>query len=215
MKIVKSSIESGFLNQESWLSVCQAACSVVKNHILQVTSYQTSQYEYDSHEPLIGKQRLKGQDIAEIAGTSIVRYNNPLDEETGQEIKDWIEDLRDIYDEIEISFKQKYSDWHTGRAILLLERAEVEGYILEPIMRSLDDSLDESFVTAKSQAIKYFEKLVRMQHIPSHPSWYRKYIRFVLADVSLFGDTTHKFPGESKHPHEASQEKLVILFIRT
>lgn len=175
MKIVTQAVNGGFLpSPEAHLEVYLSACQVLQRWILELVSRGTSSFNYDDAERLdtagtdigggIKKKRQRGQDV------KVKKYLAPLEDELDQVVDDLVEDLREMYDAVEGFLQKKYSKWTQGRYLLYRERAKSEAYVLSPIQNEVNSS---------DEAIKWFEKMVRI-HQPSHPNAWREYISYVI-----------------------------------
>jgi hypothetical protein len=175
MKIVTQAVNGGFFpTPEAHLEVYFSECQVLQRWILDLVSRGTSSFNYDDAERLdtagtdieggIKKKRQRGQDV------KVKKYLAPLEDELDQVVDDLVEDLREMYDAVEGFLQKKYSKWTQGRYLLYRERAKSEAYVLSPIQNEVNSS---------DEAIKWFEKMVRI-HQPSHPNAWREYISYVI-----------------------------------
>jgi len=137
--------------------------------------------------------------------------NEETNESASQEIEDLLEDLRDMYETTDRTLRKSFTSWTEGRAKLLLERAISEAYVITPMMKFFqrqngadnedDDEMEDTngngnnpkattlVVEDKDEAVKWFEKLVRV-HQPPHPTSWRSYIRYVMGRAGTTTTTT-------------------------
>lgn len=169
MAIVQEAIESKFLpNKQAHLDVHLEACAIVKRRILHLVSNETSSKPYDQAERIdVGesnKKRNKSNDM------EMKLYTVEMSDDTEEEVQDLVADLREMFEATDIFLKKQFNDWTEGRQLLYSEIANVEAYIIGPLL-SADPHGKE--------VIKFFEKLVRV-HSLTHPNSWRSYIKYLL-----------------------------------
>ncbi len=167
MNIVSEAVDGGFLpDKNSHLQVYMAACQIVKRRVLDLVSRATSPNAYDQPERLDQtKKKRKGAGDIELR-----KYILPLTGEVEQEVQDLVEDLREMWIATDVFLRNKFKDWTEGRQILFTEIAETEAYVCSPLVSNESN---------QNEAIKAFEKLVRVHH-PPHPHSWRYYIRYLM-----------------------------------
>ncbi|KAL7441781.1 hypothetical protein ACHAXH_008765 [Discostella pseudostelligera] len=171
--VIKEATDLGFLtsNREAMLYLRLVAILVVKRRLLNLISMGTT-----ATSSVSGKD-YDGSEAGTISCTSL----SPNDTE---EVRDLLEDIRDMYDEIDTYLFNSHPAWSEGKAAFWKNRALTEAYVLCPIDTALtkheDDefSEDDSAMTNK-KAVQCFEKLVKAQK-PSHPDSWREYIRYTM-----------------------------------
>ena len=104
-------------------------------------------------------------------------------EETAeQELDDLVDDLDDMYEEIERRMKKCFPSWSQGRALLAMDRAQLTTYLLLPLRRvreGSDENEDDPLaqpVTSIDPALAAWQKATRSCQ-PPHPDPYLGYIR--------------------------------------
>jgi hypothetical protein len=147
IEISKSAIATGFIVDPSavW-QVYQTALRVVTRRILFLLT-----------PPAVGYD--DAQDVEETTN-----YN--LEEATEQEMDDLVEDIGDMYEEIETCLKKmKYVE---GRALLAADQALLSTHLLTPLRQEQDDGNPAS--------IPMWQKAVKLYQ-PTHPDINLQYIR--------------------------------------
>jgi len=144
------------------------------------------------------------------------RQSSSSSSSSNQEIEDLLEELRVMYDTTDHTLRKKFTGWTEGRAKLLLERAVTEAYVITPMMqffqrKATDDDIDDGddemgengsssavvgVIEDKDEAVKWFEKLVRV-HQPPHPTSWRTYIRYVIGRAGTTTTTTSGGDGSN------------------
>jgi RNA recognition motif-containing protein len=169
MKIVSEATNGGFLlNRNAHLDVYLAACRIVKLRILDVVSKGTSSSSYDDSERLdtvvggVKKKRRRGEEI------EMKKFIAPLEDDAEQEVRDLVEDLREMFDTGDAYLRKKFPEWTEGRYLLLREKAKVEAFICSPLLNDVNSDT----------VVKCYEKLVRV-HQPPHPDLWRDYIQYM------------------------------------
>lgn len=108
------------------------------------------------------------------------------DAEAMQEVGDLLEDIGDMYDEVESRLRKDASSWSEGRALLWKDRAQTEALLLNPL-REVLGSRDKPVLPESSKVDQYylqsFEKCLRA-HSPPHPDSYIMYIRQYITAIT-------------------------------
>ena len=170
ISIVNQAVEGKFLpSPESNLEVYTAAFMVIKEKILDLISKATSKMAFDEAEQIYFK-RNKKRKRGEFCPSTFDLYDNLLDEDVNQEVRDLIEDLRELYDVAETFFQNTFKESTDLIEKVLRERANVEAYICMPILA------DSNYL---EDAIEHYEKMLRIHQLP-HPDSWRCYIKFVM-----------------------------------
>jgi hypothetical protein len=184
--VVTEAIELGFLttNREAMLHLRLVAIHVVKRRLLSLISLKSTGNDFDEDEEMNVTATIKQK-----SPKSSVIYQQ-LDPSVIEEVKDLIEDIRDMYDEAENYLFKSHSTWVEGKVALWKHRAISEAYVLCPIAKNdaNDDMLDVNRSELQDkEAIRCFEKLVKAEK-PSHPDSWMDYIRYVSSShVHSFG----------------------------
>ncbi|KAL7544678.1 hypothetical protein ACHAWF_008050 [Thalassiosira exigua] len=177
MAVVQEATELGFLNQNqrAMLHLRLVAILIVKRRLLSLISLGNMPH---AHETLIGVD----YDQAESAGSrSMV---GPPSQTMMEEVQDLLDDIRDMYDEVDAYLFKSHPTWLEGKVAFWKHRALTEAYVALPVTLALRKASqnvngidEEKEVAADKEATSCFEKLVKAQK-PSHPDQWRDYIRF-------------------------------------
>ena len=169
MAVVHEALESKFLpNNQAHLDVHLAACAIVKRRILHLVSNETSSKSYDEAERIdVGESNKKRNKSNQM---EMKLYTVEMSDDIQEEIQDLIADLREMFEATDTFLKKQFNDWTEGRQMLFTEMANVEAYIIGPLLSSDPHG---------KEVIKVFEKLVRV-HSPTHPNSWRAYIKYLL-----------------------------------
>lgn len=186
--VIKEAIELGFLtsNKGAMLNLRLVAIHVVKARLLSLISLRSTGKDFDEDEAMNVTTSKKQK-----SPKSSVIYQQ-LDPSVIEEIKDLIEDIRDMYDEAENYLFKTHSTWVEGKVTFWKHRAISEAYVLCPIANHdvNDDMLDVSRSELQDkEAIRCFEKLVKAEK-PSNPDSWLDYIRYVSSSH------LHSFGGD-------------------
>mmetsp|Transcript_18405 Transcript_18405/g.36922 ORF Transcript_18405/g.36922 Transcript_18405/m.36922 type:complete len:1032 (-) Transcript_18405:76-3171(-) len=184
--VIKEAIELGFLtsNKEAMLHLRLVAIHVVKRRLLSLISLRSTGKDFDEDE-VMNLTATKKQKSPK----SSVMYQQ-LDPSVIEEVKDLIEDIRDMYDEAENYLFKSHATWVEGKVTFWKHRATSEAYVLCPIAKN--DANDDMTDVNRSElqdkeAIRCFEKLVKAEK-PSNPDSWMDYIRYVSSShVHSFG----------------------------
>jgi len=184
--VIKEAIELGFLtsNKEAMLHLRLVAIHVVKRRLLSLISLRSTGKDFDEDEAMNITATKKQK-----SPKSSVMYQQ-LDPSVIEEVKDLIEDIRDMYDEAENYLFKSHATWVEGKVTFWKHRATSEAYVLCPIAKN--DANDDMTDVNRSElqdkeAIRCFEKLVKAEK-PSNPDSWMNYIRYVSSShVHSFG----------------------------
>ena len=194
--VIKEAIDLGFLtsNKEAMLHLRLVAIHVVKTRLLSLISLRSTGKDFDEDEAM-----NVGASKNQKSPKRSVMYQQ-LDPSVIEEVKDLIEDIRDMYDEAENYLFKTHSTWVEGKVTFWKHRAMSEAYVLCPIANNdvNDDMLDVNRSELQDkEAIRCFEKLVKAEK-PSNPDSWLDYIRYVgSSHLHSFGG--HKIFSQS-HP---------------
>ena len=169
MTMVQTALEEGFLAADwQFLQAYLSAIRVMKQRILFVLM-PSNTLEYDDAEPIPKKKAT--------AKTSAVT------DDAIQEAHDLMEDLADMYDEVETRLKQSHKSWTAGRSQLWKDRALTCQWLMDPLQRikNMQNELTKSMPTNNKGHLHWFEKALRTSKSP-HPDSYRSYIASFAAD---------------------------------
>ena len=173
--VVKEATELGFLNhnREAMLHLRLVAILVVKRKLLSLVSLGTAASQSNG----IGK------DYDQIEAAIIYKK---IDSAVAEEVKDLIEDIRDMYEETDSFLFKSHSTWYEGKVSFWRHRALSEAYVLCPISLAMSGDLmsDEMNGVSDKEARNCFEKLVKTQK-PAHPDSWREYIRYLSSSMHL------------------------------
>jgi len=180
--VIKEVTDLGFLagNREAMLHLRLVAILVAKRRLLSLISMGTT-----ATSSVSGKD----YDDAEAHDTEGTISCTSLSPNDTEEVRDLLEDIRDMYDEVDTFLFNSYPAWAEGKAAFWKNRALSEAYVLCPIDTALsklgDDEVSEdgSAMTNK-KAVQCFEKLVKALK-PSHPDSWREYIRYAMQSQPL------------------------------
>ena len=184
--VVKEAIELGFLttNREAMLHLRLVAIHVVKRKLLSLISLRSTGKDVDEDEEM----NVTGTNKQKSSKRSVTYQQ--LDPSVIEEVKDLIEDIRDMYDEAENYLFKTHATWVEGKVTFWKHRATSEAYVLCPIAKNdaNDDMLDVNRSELQDkEAIRCFEKLVKTEK-PSQPGSWMDYIRYVSSShVHSFG----------------------------
>lgn len=183
--VIKEAIELGFLssNKEAMLNLRLVAINVVKRRLLSLISLRSTGKDFDEEEMMnvIATKKQKSPK------TSVIYQQ--LDPSVIEEVKDLIEDIRDMYDDTENYLFKTHSTWVGGKVTFWKHRATSEAYVLCPIAKNdVNDMQDVNRSDPQDmEAIRCFEKLVKAEK-PSNPNSWLEYIRYVSSShVYSFG----------------------------
>ena len=185
--VIQEVSQLGFLNhnREAMLYLRLVAITVVKRKLLSLISLGSTAVsgnmgkDYDHVEDMnsVASNNRKNKSTA-----GAVIYKT-LDPSSLEEAKDLLEDIRDMYDEIDSYLFKSHPKWSEGKALYWNHRATTEAYVLCPIGVALqenndDDVKDDSQTTNDNEVIRCFEKLIKAQK-PCHPDSWIAYCKYV------------------------------------
>ncbi len=182
--VIKEAVELGFLSsKEAMLNLRLVAIHVVKRRLLSLISLRSTRKDFDEEEMMNAIATKKQR-----SPKNSVIYQQ-LDPSVIEEVKDLIEDIRDMYDDAENYLFKTHSTWVEGKVMFWRHRASSEAYVLCPIAKN--DANDMQDVNRSDpqdmEAIRCFEKLVKAEK-PSNPNSWLEYIRYVSSShVYSFG----------------------------
>ncbi len=187
--VVKEATELGFLanNQEVMLNLRLVAINVVKRRLLSMISLSTTTTvnqlgkDYDEDEEMNTTANTKQKSTKKS-----ITYQ-PLNSAVLEEVKDLIEDIRDMYDEAENFLFKSHATWVEGKVIYWKHRALTEAYVLCPTTKNSEaNEMDVPHTSEQDkEAIRCFEKLVKAEK-PGHPDSWVEYIRYVSSAHSYY-----------------------------
>ena len=166
LSTVQSALENKFLPGEAcFLALYTQAIRIVKRRILHLLS------------PTKGPQRGKTILFDEPEHLNTKENRSTLTEDERQEITDLIEEMPDLFDNVEARLQKAFPSWTEGRAQLWRERAYTETLLLKPLEVLLEDDAPQvSEKQSGKESIAVFERCTRV-HNPPHPDTCLAYIR--------------------------------------
>jgi hypothetical protein len=185
MAVATEAVNGGFMTSpEAQLEVHLNALRHVQRRIMALSCTASPEEggaqprAYDASEPM-DKSTKKKRRNQDGAISEITEYDD-LDAETEQDLRDLIDDSRDMYDATDAFLKKEHPSWTEGMAILWSDRALAESNIFLPLLRSMDGDDDEQANGRKAtdEAVRCFEKSCKA-HQPPHPDLWMAYIRYV------------------------------------
>ena len=181
--VIKEATDLGFLtcNRESMLHLRLVAILVVKRRLLGLISLGTT---------VTPSMPGKDYDDSEVIDTS-GQNSHSLSSTDMEEVRDLLEDIRDMYEEVDTYLFNSHPSWSEGKAAFCKSRALTEAYVLCPVETALsktlhgDDEIVEDDSTAiNKKAMLCFEKWAKAQK-PSHPDSWREYIKYAMQSQPL------------------------------
>ena len=174
---VSTALDKKFLpGPGPFLALYLQAIRVVKRRILHLLCQPSDNDDvvvtFDQPEPLSSKAAPEN-----------------LNQETQQEVSDLLEDIADMFEEVETRLRKQHGNWSEGRAALWRERAYSELFLLKPLQRIINEPAS----VASDEFATSFERCIRV-HNPPHPESYLSYIRQYasLTRVASAVDVAHK-----------------------
>jgi len=136
------------------------------------------QLAYDDSEPLPNPKN--GQSHGKVTPNA-----DEDDDEALQEVQDLLEDLSEMYDEVESRLRKSHASWTEGRALLWKDRAQSMSLLQNPLHAFFSEETNRSAEYQDlDELLQSFEKSVRF-HNPPHPDLYALYIRQYIATISF------------------------------
>jgi hypothetical protein len=183
--VVQEASDLGFLtsNREAMLYLRLVAIRVVKRRLLSLVSLVTTK-----NADACGKD----YDDCEGIDANYTNMSHSISQSDIEEIHDLLEEVRDMYDEVDTYLFNSHPAWSEGKTAFWKNRALAEAYTLCPISKALvklfrkndGTMVEEDDMAANKKAVQCFEKLVKVQK-PSHPDSWREYIRYVTQSQTL------------------------------
>jgi len=185
MAVATEAVNDGFMaSPEAQLEVHLNALRHVQRRIMALSCTSSPEEggaqprAYDASEPM-DKSTKKKRRNRDSAILEITEYDD-LDAEVEQDLRDLIDDSRDMYDATDAFLKKDHPSWTEGMAVLWSDRAVAESNIFLPLLRSMGGDGDEQGNGRKAtdEAVRCFEKSCKA-HQPPHPDLWMTYIRYV------------------------------------
>jgi len=163
METVQTALATKFLPHPiQHLELYLTAIRTVKRRLLLVL-----------HENVKASNENKWDDGIDAPGVA-----EPLSETAEQELQDFCEDLRDMYEAADEYLRKKHSSWGEGRMLLWKDRSMTERLVIVPLLESFEESCKP--INDAPEDLKCFEKLLKV-HQPTHPDLYSAFIQAILA----------------------------------
>lgn len=168
METVETALNRKFLvAPESFLSLYLQAIRSVKRRILHIMCEAQKDKREKSH-PIVFDEPLQPP-----KGDSI---DPSVPESTQEEALDLLDDLSDMFDEVETRLSKHHASWSEGRAILWTEQSRTNALISFPLKCWLESNEDKPSVGIAKDIVSMFDRAVKV-HNPPHPDTYLRYIR--------------------------------------
>ncbi|GKY93599.1 hypothetical protein MPSEU_000327300 [Mayamaea pseudoterrestris] len=170
LQVAQAALDTKFLPAE-WqhLKVFLTAVRVVKLRILMLLTPKGkgAVVDYDDAEPLLNhkKKKAASQRVAD----------NVL-----EEANDLVDDLTDMYEQVETRLKEAFPKWSAGRSLLWRDRALTSQLLLDNLQRLESGEQQNKGALSDKSAVHWFDKALRTSN-PPHPDWYRSYIAAFVA----------------------------------
>jgi hypothetical protein len=171
LSIVEYSLEKKFLpGRAPYLALYLQAIRIVKRRILHLLSSPNKSAKgllvtFDEPEALPSKNQAPTIN---------------LDGDTKQEVSDLLEDMQDMFEEVEERLQKAHAAWTEGRAMLCRECAYTKLFLVAPLQRALSERDSPPLVSnedgSQCASLSSFERCIRV-HNPPHPAVYLSYIR--------------------------------------
>jgi RNA recognition motif. (a.k.a. RRM, RBD, or RNP domain) len=166
------------------------AASLPKRATLKKSNHRSAAVYFDDGEPF---HTAKSKTTPSVANSRKAE----LDAEARQEVSDLLEDITDMYDEVERRLRQIAPGETERLAHLAWERAQTQALLLHPLRQALNDAhsgtngikaeiignddIDDASIV---QSLQLYEKCIRT-HNPPHPHAYSAYIRQYMAALTF------------------------------
>lgn len=168
LSTVQNAMSKGFLppNPTVFLGLYLETIRIVKQRILQLLNKKTKSKKiaFDDPEELSKNQTTDAE----------------LDDKSKEEAEDLIDDLADMFDEIETRLKESHPSWSDGRALLWRERAASDLLLIQPCKFLFSDKVTSGISNSTKEKMKSvlneFERCCKV-HNPPYPDLYLSYIR--------------------------------------
>ena len=169
METVQTALATQFLPQPmQHLELYLTAIRTVKRRLLSILNKQKVE----------NPDGIKWDDAIDNFNDNDIAVQ-PLSVIVDQEVQDFCEDLRDMYEFADEYFRKNHSKWGEGRMLLWKDRSWTERLIIVPLLNTLENS-DYSAEHDSPEDVKCFEKLLNL-HQPTHPDLYSAFIQDILA----------------------------------
>lgn len=174
---VQNALNKGFLppSPTIFLGLYLETIRIVKQRILHLLTKKTKSKKvgYDDSEELTKNQAL----------------DTELDDNSKEEAVDLIDELADMFDEIESRLKESHPSWSDGRALLWREKAASELLLIQPCNLAFSEKSSSSGIPYATRemmksVLNQFEKCCKV-HNPPHPDVYLSYVRQFTSCGSL------------------------------
>ena len=167
MEIVQEAISNKFLTSPTaCLELHLTAIQAFKRHILFLLA--SSNKSDDT--------KTAAYDDAEAVSATPKKIS-AVDQATEQELQDFCEDIREMYDAVDSYLRKNHTSWSEGRYQLWKDRAQTETHLIAPLLESLGKQ--QSKIEHFSEITRIYEKLTKV-HQPAHPNCYSLYIQSFL-----------------------------------
>ncbi|GAX26588.1 hypothetical protein FisN_21Lh053 [Fistulifera solaris] len=168
LSTVQNALSKGFLpsNPTVFLGLYLETIRIVKQRILELLTKKTNSKKVAFDDP---EELSKGQ------------LSDPeLDDKFKEEIGDLIDDVPDMFEEIELRLQESHPTWSEGRALLWKERATSDLLLLQPCKQVFSEKPPFTLPYSTKEKIKSilneFERCCKV-HNPPYPDLYLSYIR--------------------------------------
>jgi hypothetical protein len=168
LSTVQNALSKGFLppSPTIFLGLYLETIRIVKQRILGLLAKKTKSKKVAFDDP---EELSKGQ------------LSDPeIDDKSKEEIEDLIEDVPDMFEEIELRLKECHPSWSDGRALLWKERAASDLLLLQPCKQVFSEKPSSTLPYSTKEKMKFilneFERCCKV-HNPPYPDLYLSYIR--------------------------------------
>ena len=163
VKIVQDTLDLGFLpNPAQFLDLYLTIPRLVRRRILSLLDPQ-----YD--EPL--------------ADSLVLTDPTNIADAVHEELQDLADDVDEVYEQIDIRVRKKYTSWTEGRMFLWKEWATVQTQFLTPLNAENDST------EGTNQQLRRFQKMLKFHQSP-HPDCFAAYIQALLSPSTTATTTT-------------------------
>jgi hypothetical protein len=168
LSTVQNALSKGFLppSPTIFLGLYLETIRIVKQRILELLANKTKSKKVAFDDP----EELSNGQVSDPV----------LDDKSKEEIEDLIEDVPDMFEEIESRLKESHPSWSDGRALLWKERAVSNLLLLQPCKQIFSDKQSSTLSYSMKEKIQSilneFERCCKV-HNPPYPDLYLSYIR--------------------------------------
>ena len=168
LSTVQNALSKGFLppNPTIFLGLYLETIRIVKQRILQLLNAKSKTKKVAFDDP----EELSKSQVAD----------SELDDKSKEEAEDLIDDLPDMFEEIELRLKESHPSWSDGRALLWKERAASDLLLIQPCKLVFSEKASSGASHSTKERIKSvlndFERCCKV-HNPPYPDLYLSYIR--------------------------------------